>query len=106
MRHRARQSKFYWSPITQVIPAKSIRQCASRLQSLAALSSPSLRTIDSLQQKWAKIYARGMERKEIMDERPWDTRNYDLSGYLTYFLSQLLLDDRRFVKTIQNSLMI
>ncbi|KAI8331769.1 hypothetical protein BC941DRAFT_155290 [Chlamydoabsidia padenii] len=94
MRYRARHGKFYWGPITRVIPLKSIRQCASRLQNLIASSSASLDTIDTLQQKWARIYTRGIEKKEIVDERPWDTKNFDLVGYLAYFLSQLLLEDQ------------
>ncbi|ORZ14039.1 hypothetical protein BCR42DRAFT_492680 [Absidia repens] len=93
MRHRAYQgNKFYWAPMTEVIPTKSIRQCTSHLHSLSAKS---LRTIDDLQTKWTSIYTRGIESKEITDERPWDSKNFDLVGHLKYFLAQSLLEEER-----------
>ncbi|CAO3589776.1 unnamed protein product [Absidia cylindrospora] len=93
MRHRASQgNKFYWAPMTEVIPNKSIRQCTSHLHSLSAKS---LRKIDDLQTKWATIYTRGTESKEIVDERPWDSKDFDLTGYLKYFLAQSLLEGER-----------
>ncbi|KAI8098966.1 uncharacterized protein BX664DRAFT_320043 [Halteromyces radiatus] len=90
MRHRANGSYLSWKPIVQVLPNKTIGQCISHMNSLIAISSPSLCTLNSLEYKWASIYRRGIQCKDIVDEKPWDTKDFDLAGYLEYFLTQLI----------------
>ncbi|CAO3645289.1 unnamed protein product [Cunninghamella blakesleeana] len=90
MQHRAQNSAFYWAPILTVLPEKAISQCRTYLQSLKAKSSPSIHEITELKHKWDIIYKQGIKNKDLVDERPWDTKKFNLPSYLTYFISHLL----------------
>ncbi|CAO3623169.1 unnamed protein product [Cunninghamella echinulata] len=94
MRYRAQHGKFYWAPIITVLPEKSISQCQSYLKSLKTKLSASIDEITELKYKWGYIYEQGIKNSDLIDERPWDTKEFNLPYFVEYFISQLLEDER------------
>ena len=91
MRHRseANGTLFSWAPISQVITNREQSACRRRVSHLKETWPRFNDHIESLKRKWAMIYAHGLASGELVDNRPWDWRNYDILGQLEYFVTQL-----------------
>ncbi|KAF7725768.1 hypothetical protein EC973_009385 [Apophysomyces ossiformis] len=90
MQYRANRTSFYWNPIVQVLPNRSPEDCRHLWLSMRQKIPNIYTQVQQLQSQWSKAYEKGIASKEIFDERPWDTKNYDLAGYLEYFLAFLI----------------
>lgn len=94
MKARATNLYFFWQPIAQVITNHTPERCRRVLSGMLANDPNITKTIELLKAKWTKIYERGIVGKEIKDEQPWETMNYDLSSFMEYFITQLQLGER------------
>ncbi|KAG0172429.1 RNA polymerase III transcription initiation factor complex subunit [Apophysomyces sp. BC1015] len=90
MQYRAKETLFYWNPIVQVLPNRSPEDCRHLWLSMRHKQPKIHAQVRELQEQWAIAYEKGLSSKVIMDERPWDTKNYDLAGYLEHFLAFLI----------------
>lgn len=89
MKTRSKESTFWWSPISKVIPNHSPERCR-RVFTVMMRKHPNFEeTIENIKSKWIKIYKKGIETNELKDEKPWDNLNFDLDTYLEYFLIKL-----------------
>lgn len=87
LKHRGRKSRFKWAAITQVINRPSIN-CQRRFGTLSHNPVFNEQLADLIG-KWDKIYKEGIVNGSIEDKNPYDIVNFDLLGYLTYFLQRL-----------------
>ncbi|RCH86694.1 hypothetical protein CU098_001494, partial [Rhizopus stolonifer] len=89
MIYRAKQSHFYWSPIEKVLLNRTRHRCR-RVMCSMAVSDPNLKNeIRRLTNAWERIYNLGIAEGDIRDDRPFETKDYDLSGFLEYFILKL-----------------
>lgn len=89
MIYRAKQSHFYWSPIEKVLLNRTRHRCR-RVMCSMAVSDPNLKNeIRRLTNAWERIYNSGIAEGDIRDDRPFETKDYDLSGFLEYFILKL-----------------
>lgn len=94
MKVRAEKLCFFWHPITQVIPNHTRDRCRRVLNQMLCTDPNMSKIVDLLKSKWITIYEQGITKKEIKDEQPWNTKKYDLSSYLQYFIIQLQREER------------
>jgi hypothetical protein len=94
MKARADELNFFWQPISQVITNHTVERCRRVLCQMLNNDPNLSKTIDVLKSKWIAVYEQGIARKEIKDEQPWNTSNYDLPSYLEYFIKQLQHEER------------
>ncbi|CEP16613.1 hypothetical protein [Parasitella parasitica] len=89
MKARSENSFFFWSPISKVIPAYTPEKCRRTLHYMTVLDPTITDTIKKLKSEWLEIYHEGISKKELKDESPWDTQEYDLPAFLEYFVLKL-----------------
>ncbi|KAL9547399.1 hypothetical protein MBANPS3_006183 [Mucor bainieri] len=90
MKARADTSLFYWSPIAKVLPSFCTPERARRtIDYMTRLNPGLLDTIHKLKADWKEIYQEGIANGELTDDAPWDTQDYDLPGFLEYFIVKL-----------------
>lgn len=89
MKSRSKKSIFYWSPITKLLPHRNQEKCRRTLCTMAVMDNQLITTIQKLTRMWEYIYKEGIKNGDIQDERPWDTKDFDLCRYLEYFLHKL-----------------
>lgn len=87
LKHRGRKSRFKWAAVTQVINRPSVN-CQRRFGTLSHNPVFNEQLADLIG-KWDKIYKEGIVNGSIEDKNPYDIINFDLLGYLTYFLQKL-----------------
>ncbi|KAI9247646.1 hypothetical protein BDA99DRAFT_576219 [Phascolomyces articulosus] len=80
---------FSWAPISQVITNRDQSACRRRISHLKETWPQFNDRTEILKRKWAIIYAQGIATGELIDNRPWDWRDYDLIGQLEYFIKNL-----------------
>jgi hypothetical protein len=92
MRFRAKDSVFYWSPIKKVFENRDPEKCR-RVWFHMTRSMPNLPVkLQQYQEQWERLFYKGVQSGEITDKNPWDTVNYDLKGYLEYFILSIQRD--------------
>jgi hypothetical protein len=92
MRVRAKDSVFYWSPIKKVFENRDPEKCR-RVWFHMTRSMPNLPVkLQQYQEQWERLFEKGVQSGEITDKNPWDTVNYDLKGYLEYFILSIQRD--------------
>ncbi|KAL7330068.1 hypothetical protein PS15p_205057 [Mucor circinelloides] len=90
MKARADTSTFYWSPITKVITTCTPEKCRRTIEYIARFDPIFIdTTVKKLKDEWKEIYQEGIANGDIKDEAPWDTQDYDLPGFLEYFILKL-----------------
>ncbi|KAI8387476.1 hypothetical protein BD560DRAFT_382604 [Blakeslea trispora] len=89
MKARANASTFYWGPIAKILPDYTPERSRRVLNNLMKKDPSLSQTIADLKRHWLEIYEKGIANHDIEDERPWDTQDYDLPAYLTYFIEKL-----------------
>lgn len=89
MKARADTSLFYWSPITKVLPSYSPNRSRRTIDYMTRFDPRLLDTIQKLKADWKEIYQEGIAKGDIKDDAPWDTQDYDLPGFLEYFILKL-----------------
>ncbi|ORY97363.1 hypothetical protein BCR43DRAFT_523554 [Syncephalastrum racemosum] len=96
MLHRAKKdyALLCWKPILQVVRrGKDIHSCRNKIYALKQKQPELKNELDQLQKQWSKIYALGIASGELVDERPWDCRDFDLVKQLQYFILSLQKED-------------
>lgn len=79
-----------WPAITQVLD-KSIEECRRRYSNLLkTLNFPE--KVDRYLAMWEKLYKRGIVNGDIVDKNPFEAINFDLLGYVSYFIEKLTLE--------------
>ncbi|KAI8646711.1 hypothetical protein BD408DRAFT_379909 [Parasitella parasitica] len=89
MKARSEGSFFFWSPIAKVITSCTPEKCRRILHYMMVLDPNTTDTIKKLKTDWLEIYQEGISNKELKDEAPWDTQEYDLPAFLEYFILKL-----------------
>ncbi|GAN08977.1 hypothetical protein MAM1_0235d08497 [Mucor ambiguus] len=95
MKARADTSLFYWSPIAKVITSCTPDKSRRTIDYITRLNPRLLDTINRLKADWKDIYQEGIAKGEIKDDAPWDTQDYDLPGFLEYFILKLQERERQ-----------
>ncbi|CAO3661734.1 unnamed protein product [Rhizopus stolonifer] len=79
-----------WPAITQVLE-KSIDECRRRYSNLLkTINFPE--KVDRYLAMWEKFYKRGIVKGDIVDKNPYEAVNFDLLGYVSYFIEKLALE--------------
>ncbi|KAI8073555.1 hypothetical protein BDF21DRAFT_73830 [Thamnidium elegans] len=94
MKIRAKDSKFFWNPITLLLTNRTKHQCRRVLNSLTFNNPDLVIKIENLKSKWERYYKEGLERKDIEDKDVWNTFSFDLRSYVEYFIQRMLEDER------------
>ncbi|KAI8882120.1 hypothetical protein K501DRAFT_334227 [Backusella circina FSU 941] len=95
MRVRAKDSVFYWSPIKKVFENRNPEKCR-RVWFHMMRSIPNLPVkVQQYQEQWERVFEKGIQNGDIVDKNPWDTVNYDLKGFLEYFILSIQHDTER-----------
>ncbi|CAO3654191.1 unnamed protein product [Mucor fragilis] len=89
MKARADTSLFYWSPIAKVLASYTPNRSRRTIDYMTRLDPRLLDTIQKLKADWKEIYQEGIAKGDIKDDAPWDTQDYDLPGFLEYFILKL-----------------
>ncbi|KAI9280039.1 hypothetical protein BY458DRAFT_451465 [Sporodiniella umbellata] len=104
MKHRGKRVKgFRWAPISKVI-SKSVSACKNRSQALIKNISYAEKLTEHID-KWDQIYRKGIVAGEIEDVNPYDVIEYDLLGYVSYFIQKISeeTDDIQYTQLPRNS---
>lgn len=91
MQTRAKQLKFYWGPVVKVLTTRSKEQCR-RVFNTMMVNPHTRSTIEKLKCQWEKYYKEGIESQQIVDEKVWDTCDFDLCSYVEYFILRMQED--------------
>lgn len=94
MKARSKDSSFFWTPATLILPNRTKMQCRRVFNSITRSNPNLIIKIENLKSKWEKYYREGLERQEIEDKDPWNTYNFDLRSYIEYFIRRILEDEK------------
>lgn len=91
IRHRSRGNprNVNWGLLHALFPERSRRACRHCLYSLQKTRPATYQQLEGLKAEWERIYEQGISTGEIIDERPWDTQNFDFLGQLEYFMETM-----------------
>ncbi|RCI03177.1 hypothetical protein CU098_001578, partial [Rhizopus stolonifer] len=80
--------RFSWAPMGKIFPERSLTTSRHRFAKL--MQKPVCREFFELQtQVWDKIYKEGLKTGELSDPDPNDNIDFDLMGFVTYFIQKM-----------------
>ncbi|KAI8882241.1 hypothetical protein K501DRAFT_334165 [Backusella circina FSU 941] len=79
---------FRWSPATRLLPNRTNNSCRNRFDKMIMKSRHRERVI-AYERLWARFYKEGIQRGDIVDERPDDPINFDIITFMEYFIIRL-----------------
>ncbi|KAF7725782.1 hypothetical protein EC973_009399 [Apophysomyces ossiformis] len=88
LRSRGRKNRFLWTAAKKVLPARESNACRNRIGKLR--EDPKIaESMYKLGLSWERIYAQGIASGAIEDPDPFEVVDFDILGYLAYFIQQL-----------------
>ncbi|CAG8528472.1 10119_t:CDS:10 [Funneliformis mosseae] len=84
IKHRSTKFRFFWSPVTKVLPHKSREMCRRRFNVLTKNSAFQARVSNYLS-FWKDIYTDAIKKGDLKEEEEKQMKDFDILGQMEYF---------------------
>ncbi|CAI2169647.1 18759_t:CDS:10 [Funneliformis geosporum] len=84
IKHRSTKYRFFWSPVTKVLPHKSREMCRRRFNVLTKNSAFQARVSNFLS-FWKDIYNDAIKKGDLKEEEEKQMKDFDILGQMEYF---------------------